>query len=179
VSSRLGFLTSAAAAFVTGAVAVLVFHQPTLALLHAAGLTQVSAYPMRPTNPFGAPVIVSLTGFGGAWSILIAWVLTRVPNDWRYWVVAALLGAFPPTLTSWFIIFPMKGLPFGGGAASVGMLNALVVNGVWGLGLGLLWRFVPDTFRFTHAAPGLRPPPQAEPVPGVSGLLPSLACERR
>jgi len=166
VSSKLGFLTSAAAAFATGAVAVLAFHQPTLALLHATGLTPFSAYPMRPTNPFGAPVIASLTFWGGAWSILIAWVLTRVPNDWRYWVVAALLGAFPPTLTSWFIIFPMKGLPFGGGAASVGMLNALVVNGVWGLGLGILWRFVPGPFRFAHAARGMRPLQQAEWLPG-------------
>ena len=171
MSSRPRFLASAAAAFMTGAVAVLIFHQPTLALLHAAGLTPFSAYPMRPTNPFGAPVIASLTFWGGAWSILIAWVLTRVPNDWRYWVAAALLGAFPPTLTSWFIIFPIKGLPFGGGAASVGMLNALVVNGMWGLGLGLLWRFVPGTLRFAHAGPGPRPPQHAEPVPGVSGLV--------
>ena len=83
-----------------------------------------------------------------------------------YQVGAALLGAFPTTLTSWFIIFPMKGLPFGGGAASVGMLNALVVNGVWGLGLGILWRFVPGPFRFAHAARGMRPPQQAEWLPG-------------
>ena len=173
MSSRPRSLASAAAAFVTGAVAVLIFHQPTLALLHAAGLTPFSAYPMRPTNPFGAPVIASLTFWGGAWSILIAWVLTRVPNDWRYWVAAALLGAFPPTLTSWFIIFPMRGLPFGGGVASVGMLNALVVNGMWGLGLGLLWRFVPGTLRFAPAASGARPPQRAEPVAvrGASGLI--------
>jgi hypothetical protein len=140
-------LASAAAASLTGAAAVLIFHQPTLALLHAAGLTPLSAYPMRPTNPLGAPAILSLTFWGGIWSILIAWVLTRVPTDWRYWVAAALFGAFPPTLTSWFIIFPMKGLQFGGGPASVGMLNALVVNGVWGLGLGLLWRFIPGPLR--------------------------------
>jgi hypothetical protein len=170
-SSRLGFLASAAAAFAIGVAAVLVFHQPTLALLHAAGLTPFSAYPMRPTNPLGAPVIVSLMFWGGAWSILIAWVLARVPSDWRYWTAAALLGAFPPTLTSWFIIFPMKALPFGGGAASVGMLNALVVNGVWGLGLGLLWRFVPGKLRFARGVPGSRPPQQAEPFPGVSDLV--------
>jgi hypothetical protein len=35
--NKLGLLASAAAAFLTGAAAVLVFHQPTLALLHAAG----------------------------------------------------------------------------------------------------------------------------------------------
>ena len=136
-------LRSAALAFAIGAAAVLIFHQPTLALLHEAGLTPFSAYPMRPTSPFGVPVVLSLTFWGGIWSILIVRLLTRVPTGWRYWIAAALLGALPPTLTSWFIIFPLKGLPFGGGPASVGMLNALVVNGVWGVGLGLLWRFVP------------------------------------
>ncbi len=151
--NKLGLLASAAAAFLTGAAAVLVFHQPTLALLHAAGLTPLSAYPMRPTNPLGAPGILSLTFWGGVWSILIAWVLTRVPTDWRYWVAAALLGAFPPTLTSWFIIFPMKGLPFGANPVSVGILNALLVNGVWGLGLGLLWRFIPSSLRFATDMP--------------------------
>src|SRR5260370_40600989 len=45
----------AATAFVTGAVAVLVFHQPALALLHAAGLTPFPAYPTRPTSPLGSP----------------------------------------------------------------------------------------------------------------------------
>jgi hypothetical protein len=148
--TKLGLL---AAAFVTGAVAVLLVHQPTLALLHAAGLTPVAAYPMRVTSPFGAPVVLSLTFWGGVWSIPIAWLLTRVPTDWRYWGAAALLGAFPPTLTSWFIIFPLKGLPFGGGPASVGMVNALAVNGVWGLGLGLLWRFVLNILRRPQAAP--------------------------
>src|ERR1700740_712004 len=118
-----------AAAFLIGALAVLIVHQPTLALLHAAGLTPVAPYPMRPTSPLGTPLVLSLAFWGGAWSIPIAWLLTRVPADGRSWSRAALLGAFPPTLTSWFIIFPLKGLPFGGGPASVGMLNALVVNG--------------------------------------------------
>src|SRR5260370_36727696 len=85
----------------------------------------------------------------------MAWALTRVQPVWRYWVAAALLGAFPPTLTSWFIIFPMKGLPFGGSPVSVGMLNALLVNGVWGLGLGLLWRCLPRPLLLpNYIAPG-------------------------
>jgi hypothetical protein len=36
---------------------------------------------------------------------------------------------------------------------SVGMLNALLVNGVWGLGLGLLWRFIPSSLRFATDMP--------------------------
>jgi hypothetical protein len=150
MAGKLGLL---AAAFLTGALAVLVVHQPALALLHAAGFTPVSAYPMRPTSPLGAPVVMSLAFWGGAWSIPIAWLLARVPADWRYWISSTLLGAFPPTLTSWFIIFPLKGMPFGGGPASVGMLNALVVNGAWGLGIGLLWRLVPGARRLAALAP--------------------------
>src|SRR5260370_38984612 len=94
----------------------------------------------------------------------MAWALTRVQPVWRYWVAAALLGAFPPTLTSWFIIFPMKGLPFGGSPVSVGMLNALLVNGAWGLGLGLLWRVVAQALTFGHEDRGApRPAPHHGP----------------
>src|SRR5260370_41409050 len=88
----------------------------------------------------------------------MAWALTRVQPVWRYWVAAALLGAFPPTLTSWFIIFPMKGLPFGGSPGSVGMLNALLVNGVWGLGLGLLWRVISQAVGLANYLPRGPPP---------------------
>jgi hypothetical protein len=129
-----GKLGRVAAAFLIGALAVLIVHQPTLALLHAAGLTPVAPYPMRPTSPLATPLVLSLAFWGGVWSIPIAWLLTRVPADWRYWAGAALLGAFPPTLTSWFIIFPLKGLPFGGGPASVG--NAQCPGGEWRMGTG-------------------------------------------
>ena len=43
-------------AFISGFVSVLVFHQGALALLHATGLTQISAYPMKATAPLGVPV---------------------------------------------------------------------------------------------------------------------------
>jgi hypothetical protein len=49
------------------------------------------------------------------------------------------LGALPPTVTTWFVIFPLKGLSPGDAAASVGLVNALIVNGIWGLAIGFAW----------------------------------------
>jgi hypothetical protein len=55
-------------------------------------------------------VFLSLTFWRGIWTIPIAWVLDRLPRGWIYWVGAFGLGALPPTLTTWFVIFPLKGL---------------------------------------------------------------------
>ena len=129
----------AAAAFLIGALAVLIVHQPVVGLLHAIGSTPMTPYSLRATRPWGIPGFLSLAFWGGIWTIPIAWVLDRLPRGWVYWVGAAGLGALPPTLTTWFIIFPLKGLSPSDAAASVGMVNALIVNGIWGLAFGFAW----------------------------------------
>jgi len=122
----------AAAAFLVGGLAVLVVHQPVVGLLHALGATPITPYSLRATHPWGIPVFLSLSFWGGVWTIPIAWILDRLPRGWVYWIGAVCLGALPPTLTTWFVIFPLKGLS-PSGAASVGLVNALIVNGIWGL----------------------------------------------
>jgi hypothetical protein len=42
-------------------------------------------------------------------------------------------------LTTWFVIFPLKGLSPGDAAASGGLVNALIVNGIWGLAFAFAW----------------------------------------
>jgi hypothetical protein len=68
--------------------------------------------------------------------------LDRLPRGWVYWVAAVCLGALPPTLTTWFIIFPLKGLSPSDAAASVGTVNALIVNGIWGLAFAFAWSWM-------------------------------------
>src|ERR1700761_9743874 len=97
----------AAAAFALGGFAVLVVHQPLVALLHVLGFTP---YSLRATRPWGIPVFLSLSFWGGIWAIPIVWVLDRLPRGWIYWIGAICLGALPPTLMTWFVIFPLKGL---------------------------------------------------------------------
>ena len=132
-------LFHAVAAFFVGAVAVLLVHQPVIALLHAAGLFPVDAFSLRPTSPFGLPVFLSLAFWGGVWTVPIALALNRLPRGWPYWAGAVLLCSIPPSLTSWFIIAPLKGLPPSAFARSIGVGNALLANGIWGVGVAILW----------------------------------------
>jgi hypothetical protein len=125
----------AVAAVVVGGLAVLVVHQPLVALLHALGSTSMTPYSLRATRPWGIPVFLSLSFWGGIWAIPIVWVLDRLPGRWIYWIGAICLGALPPTLMTWFVIFPLKGLSVRDAGASIGAVNALIVNGVWGLAI--------------------------------------------
>jgi hypothetical protein len=146
-------LARAAAAFLIGALAVLIVHQPAVALLHALGSTPITPYNLRATQPFGVSQFLSLSFWGGIWSIPIALILNRLPRGWIYWVGGIGLGALPPTLTTWFVIFPLKGLSPSDAAASVGVVNALIVNGVWGLAFAFMWsRIVADPAPFVDAA---------------------------
>ena len=98
-------VTRAAAAFLVGGLAVLVVHQPVVGLLHLLGSTPITPYSLRATPPWGVPVFLSLTFWGGMWTIPIAWILDRLSRGWVYWIGAVCLGAAPPTLTTWFVSF--------------------------------------------------------------------------
>ena len=52
---------------VAGALAVILFHQPVAALLHAAGLTPRAPYSMQATKPFGIAQIWSIAFWGAVW----------------------------------------------------------------------------------------------------------------
>ena len=140
-----------AAAFLVGGLAVLVVHQPVVGLLHALGSTPITPYSPRATQPWGIPVFLSLSFWGGICAIPIAGVLDRLPRGWVYWVGAVVLGALPPTLTTWFVIFPLKGLSPSNAAASVGAVNALTVNGIWGLAIAFAWSRI---FAVSERSPG-------------------------
>jgi hypothetical protein len=69
----------AAAAFVVGGLAMLVVHQPVVAMLHALGSTPITPYSLRATRPWGIPVFLSLSFWGGVWAIPIVgyWIVCR------------------------------------------------------------------------------------------------------
>jgi hypothetical protein len=125
-------------AFVAGFLAVPIFHQPMLALLHALGVTPATPYAMRPLPPFGVPQVLSQSFWGGVWGIVFALVAPRFPRGAGYWVAAALFGAFALSLVAWFVVAPIKGLPVAGGGRPAAIATGLLVNGAWGLGTALL-----------------------------------------
>jgi hypothetical protein len=129
-------------AFIAGFLAVVIFHQGMLALLHGVNLTPRSPFPTTPTQPFGIPQIWSLAFWGGVWGLVFAAIAPRFRQDRSYWIGALLFGAIAPTLVAWFLVAPLKNQPIAGGFQPAAMLTGLLVNGAWGIGTALILRLV-------------------------------------
>jgi hypothetical protein len=123
--------------FVAGFLATLVFHQLTLALLWAAGVAPFGPFSMVATRPFHVPAVISLALWGGIWGTLFALLHDRFPRGLGYWVTAFVWGAFYPSLVALVVVFPLKGLPMGGGWHLPLLLTAFLINGAWGVGSGV------------------------------------------
>lgn len=128
--------------FAAGALSVLVFHQLTLAVLHAAGVAPFAPYSLDPVPPLGVPGFVSAAFWGGVWGIVFALVDGRFPPA-RYWLAAFGFGAILPSLVALFVVVPLKGGPVGAGFDPMIWITALIINGAWGLGTGLGLRMLP------------------------------------
>ncbi len=131
------------AGFVAGFIAVLVFHQPALALLSASGFVKAATYSMSATAPFGVPQVFSLAFWGGVWGVLFVLAQTRFPKGARYWIAALAFGAVLPTLVAWFVVAGLKGQPVAAGWDSHRMLTSVLINAAWGAGTALLLRLAP------------------------------------
>ena len=124
--------------FIAGFVAVLLFHQPVVAILAEMGVIKGGVYSMTATAPLGVPQVISLSFWGGVWGIVYALVEHRFPRGGMYWLYALLFGAIFPTLVAWFIVSPIKHNPVAGGWQAARMLAGFLANGAWGFGTGLL-----------------------------------------
>jgi hypothetical protein len=129
--------------FGCGFLAVLIFHQGMLALLHAQGITPRAAWAMDATKPLGVPALLSSAFWGGLWGIVFALVVPRIAaSGFGYWLAGLLFGAIGPTLVAWFVVAPLKGMAAAGGWTSAGIATGLLVNGAWGIGTAFfLWLF--------------------------------------
>src|SRR6202162_763029 len=116
-----------AKAFLAGFLSTLVFHQGALAVLHGAGATARKPWVMASVPPLGIPSVLSLAFWGGLWGIAL-WLMIRGAKGSRQWLRAILLGAILPTLVALFIVFPLKGLPIGGGWKPDLLVGALLLN---------------------------------------------------
>lgn len=126
-----------AMAFIAGVVAVPVFHQLLLGLLHMAGIVPFAPFSTAPTKPFGIPDIVSISFWGGVWGVIFAVTVARWFSGAAYWIAAAVVGGVVLTLVFMFIVWPLKigGLP----PNMVGLfVIGFLLNAAWGIGWALL-----------------------------------------
>ena len=125
-------------AFAAGFISVLALHQPVLAILSSAGITQAVPYATKAVGPLGVPQFVSAAFWGGLWGVVLHGLSRRWPVDGAFLLKALIFGMICPTVVAWFIVAPIKGLPIAGGFKFNNMLTGLCVNAAWGLGAGLL-----------------------------------------
>lgn len=136
-SPSLPLSTKITLGFIAGCIAVPTFHQATIALLGALGMLKPNLYSMSPLAPFGVPQIVSQSFWGGLWGIVFVWLFAIRPKAVLFYVTGFLFGAIALPLVSWFIVAPIKGLPLAAGWVPARMLNGILINGGWGLGLAV------------------------------------------
>ncbi len=129
-------------AFIAGFVSTLVIHQGVLWMLYASGLSPRAPWNMTPVPPLNIPAVISLAFWGGVWGILL-WILIGASRDGAYWIKAIAIGALGPSLVAWFVVMPIKGLGPAGGWDPKILIGGLLLNGAWGLGVGLIMRLVP------------------------------------
>jgi hypothetical protein len=128
-------------AFIAGFIAVLIFHQGLLAILHAVNFAPRPPYQITPTQPLGIPQFLSAAFWGGIWGLVWAIFAVRWQVNRRYWIASLVFGAVAPTLIAWFIVAPLKGQAIAGGWQPTIMITGLLVNSAWGIGTALLFNW--------------------------------------
>ena len=124
--------------FLAAVISVLIFHQGMWALLHfleVPGLTMPPPYPIDAYGPLHVPRLLDLCFWGGLWGAAFGAVWRGRPST--YWWGGLLLGVVA-VLTGFFIVAAIKGLPIGGGWKLANWGRSLLINGTWGLGVGLI-----------------------------------------
>lgn len=139
-SSNIMFLERLLLGFIAGFLATLIFHQLSLAVLWGIGLAPFPPFSIAATKPFNLPVVFSLSIWGGLWGILFALIDRLFTRYGNYWFIAFLFGAILPSLVALLVVLPLKGKPMGGGWHAPLLVTALIINGAWGIGTGLILR---------------------------------------
>lgn len=143
-----GALGRAVLGFIAGALAVMTFHQGMVGVLHAARIVSFAPFPTDSVPPLGIPRIVDLCFWGGVWGVPFGLLLPWLPGpDWLRGIGLGVLAA----LTAWFVVAPLKGAPIADGWAVDRLVLSLVINGFWGLGVGLILPGLLSRRRLAHA----------------------------
>jgi len=120
--------------FVAAVIATLSFHQAMWAVLYGFGMMP-HPYPMAATAPWGVPKMVSLCFWGGLYGAAFGVLMPRLTAP--LWLCGLALGIIA-ALVGMFVVLPLKGLPAGYGFAWKPWVDSLLINGFWGIGVGLL-----------------------------------------
>ena len=129
-----GWPARAALGFIAAVLSTLIFHQAMWAVLHTLGMMP-PPFPMAPTTPLGVPKMISLCFWGGLYGAVFGLALPSLPRP--LWLSGLVLGIIA-ALVGMFVVTAIKGLPIGFGFALIPWIDSLLINGFWGIGVGLI-----------------------------------------
>jgi len=121
--------------FVAAAIAVLTFHQGMVAVLHALGLAPLAPFRTSPVPPLGVPWIANLCFWGGLYGAVFGLLAPRFTLP--LWVCGLILGIIA-ALVGMFVVAAIKHAPIANGWQAWPFARSLLINGSWGLGVGLI-----------------------------------------
>jgi hypothetical protein len=124
--------------FIAAVISVLIFHQGMWAALHSLalpGLTMPPPYPTDGVPPWGVPRIVNLCFWGGLYGIVFGLVLPRLTAP--LWLCGLGLGIIA-ALVGLLLVPAIKGMPIGAGWVPLSWVRSFLINGSWGIGVGLI-----------------------------------------
>lgn len=127
-------ITRALVGFIAAALSVLTFHQGIVELYHLAHAAP-QPWSLALVPPFGVPRVLDLCFWGGLYGIAfgLVWPWLLLPK----WLSGVILGVIAASV-GWLVVAPLKGAPLGFGWHADRMLRSLLINGGWGLGVGLI-----------------------------------------
>lgn len=128
------------AGFVAGFLSVWIFSSALIAIFHAAGAFPSPPWSMMSVPPFGVPQTVSAAFWGGLWGVLYAVLEPRLTARLKWWRGGLAFGV-APLLVLWFVAFPLKGMPVGGGFTLVGIFRDIALHVFYGLGVAIFFRY--------------------------------------
>jgi hypothetical protein len=133
--------TRAFLGFIAAGISVLTFHQGIVGLYHMAHAAPALPQPwsLAPVPPFGVPRVLDLCFWGGLYGIVfgLIWPWLALPK----WLAGVILGVIAASV-GWLVVAPLKGAPLGFGWHADAMLRSLIINGGWGVGVGLILRLL-------------------------------------
>ncbi len=121
--------------FVAAALSVLTFHQITVWVLSLIGMVPPgAAYNLAGVPPWGVPRVLNLCFWGGLYGAVygLLWPGFTKPA-WLSGLITGIIAG----LVGLFVVAAIKGLPLAGGWSIQAIARSLIINGAWGVGLGL------------------------------------------
>ncbi len=114
-----------------------------IAFLHVADIPglQIPVWPysLRAIPPFGVPAVLNLCFWGGLYGLVFGLVYPKLSG--MMWLNGLVLGLCA-VLVGFFVVPTIKGLPIGGGWMLTNWGRSILINGFFGIGVGVIYPFL-------------------------------------